>query len=111
MQTSAESRVATSVQPRAIVHKLIAETVVFVLLWWFWHPIGASFALLVASYARKLIVDRAAFWEAQKIFAVGLLWGAGMALAVRELVGIATSSHLISVLLLLEGFIAVQYVG
>ena len=96
---------------RIIVYKLVAELVLLVLFWWLWHPLGAAFAILIASYVRNPVISRAAFWNAKTILTVGIAWGAGMAVAIREIVSLATSSRFLSAVLLLEGLIAVQYVG
>ena len=65
----------------------------------------------MTGYLRAPVVNRAAFWNAKTILIVGIIWGAGMAVAIREIVGLATSSRFLSSLLLLLGLIAVQYVG
>jgi hypothetical protein len=96
---------------RILVYKLIAELVLLALLWWLWHPLGVAFAILIASYVRSPIVNRAAFWNTRTILTVGIIWGAGMALGIREIISLATSSRFLSAVLLLEGLIAVQYVG
>ena len=110
MRNSSEDAVF-SPSSKVFVYKLLAELILLPLLWWLWHPLGAAFAILVASSVRSPVVNRAAFWNAKMILTVGIVWGAGMAIAVREIVSLATSSRFLSAVLLLEGLIVVQYVG
>ncbi len=79
--------------------------------WWLWHPLGAALAILLTGYMRRPIVNNAGSWVRGTILIVGLLWGIGMAVAVRGISGLATSSPLLSVALYLEGLVAVGYVG
>jgi len=94
------------------VYRLIAEFILIALSWWLWHPLGAAcIQFFIVSYVRSPIVNRAAFWDTKTILTVGIAWGAGMAVAIREIVGLATSSRFLATLLLLEGLISVKYVG
>ena len=81
------------------------------LCWWLWPPLGVAETILLTGYMRRPIVSNAAFWTGGKILGVGLLWGIAMAVAVRWLSGLATSSSVVSVALYLEGLVAVAYVG
>jgi hypothetical protein len=94
-----------------MIYKFIASLILLALFWWVWHPLGAAVAILMAGYVRFPIVNRAAFWDAKTILTVGVIWGAGMAVAIREIVSLATSSRFLAGVLLLLGLIAVQYVG
>lgn len=94
-----------------MIYYLIASLILLALFWWVWHPLGAAAAILMAGYVRFPVVNRAAFWDTKAILTVGIIWGSGMAIAVREIVCLATSSRFLSAVLLLEGLIAVHYVG
>jgi hypothetical protein len=92
-------------------YKLLAVLLVAGLCWWVWRPLGAAYAVMSSGYARRPVVNNAPFWTRGVILVVGLLWGIGMAVAIRVIAGFATSSTLISVILYLVGAVAVGYVG
>src|SRR5580765_3050100 len=89
----------------------IASLLILALFWWLWHPLGAAFSIVMAGYARAPVVARAAFWDTRTILIVGVIWGLGMAIAIREIISVATSSHLLCIAFLVEGVIAVHYIG
>jgi hypothetical protein len=90
---------------------ILACLLIVGLFWVVWHPLGAAIGILMTGHIRTWIVNRAAFWNAKMILTVGIVWGMGMAMAVRKIVGLATSSRFLTVALLVEGLIAVRYVG
>ena len=60
---------------------------------------------------RHFVVNNAAFWGTAQILTVGIAWGVIMAILITIASDAATTSTLIKILLLVEGFFAVGYVG
>lgn len=56
-------------------------------------------------------MNNAAFWGTAQILTVGIAWGVIMAIVITIASDAATTSTLIKILLLVEGFFAVGYVG
>jgi len=79
--------------------------------WWLWHPLGVAVAILMTGHVRHYVVNNAAFWGATQILTVGIAWGVIMAIAITIASEAATTSTVIKVMLLVEGFFAVGYVG
>ncbi len=101
----------TSTNGPKFAYKLLATLLVVGVCGWLWHPLGAASAILFAGSFRQPIVRKAAFWDTKTILGVGIVWGVSMAIAVRTVSSLATTSHFGLVALYLEGLVAVNYVG
>lgn len=90
---------------------LIAAVVVIAACWWVRPPLGVAVAVLSAGKCRLFVVPNAAFWSRGTILMIGIAWGVIMAVGISLSAEVATVSRAVRILLLVEGFFAVGYVG
>jgi hypothetical protein len=90
---------------------LLAGLLIVTVSWFLWHPLGVAMAIMATGNFRRFVVRNAAFWNATAILTVGVLWGVAMALAITFLSNAVTTSSVIKIFLLVEGFFAVGYIG
>jgi hypothetical protein len=98
--------------PRASrFYHFMAALLVVVTAWWLWRPLAVAVAILMTGKCRAFVVNNAAFWRTSAILMVGIAWGATMAIGISIASDAATRSVLVRILLQVEGFFAVGYVG
>jgi len=93
------------------LYYFIAALFIVAASWWLWRPLGMIVAILLTGKCRGFVVRNAPFWRTGAVLAVGVTWGCIMALGITAASGAATTSVVVRVLLQLEGFFAVGYVG
>ncbi len=93
------------------MHYLLAALLIVTVSWFLWPPLALAMAIVAVGNFRRIVVRNAAFWNATAIFTVGLVWGVVMAVATTFLSNAVTTSSVVKIFLLVEGFFAVGYVG